>query len=94
MKAGHEVWPRVCENLRASCANDWVERYPAHVVAGWRGQDSKEPGFTREKPGVEQSTNVKSNAVPPDLAEVVAAWGRLPAAVRAGIVAMVRASIG
>ena len=44
--------------------------------------------------GVEQSTNAKSNAVPPDLAEVVAAWGRLPAAVRAGIVAMVRASGG
>ena len=58
------------------------------------GQDSKEPGFTREKPGIEQSTNVKSYAVPPDLAEVVAAWGRLPAAVRAEIVVMVRASGG
>jgi hypothetical protein len=30
--------------------------------------------------------------VPPDLAEVVALWGRLPGAVRAGIVAMVRAA--
>ena len=56
------------------------------------GQDSKEPGFTREKPGIEQSNNAKSNAVPPDLAEVVAVWRRLPAAVRVGILAIVGAS--
>ena len=65
----------------------------AWSVAG-RGQDSKDPGFTQEKRGGEQSTNAKSNAVPSDLAEVVAAWGRLPDAARAGIVAMVRASGG
>ena len=23
--------------MRASCATDWVERFPAHVVAGWLG---------------------------------------------------------
>ena len=31
---------------------------------------------------------MKSNAVPPDLAEVVAAWGRLPPAIRVGVLAM------
>ena len=65
----------------------------AWSVAG-RGQDSKDPGFTQEKRGGEQSTNAKSNAVPSDLAEVVAAWGRLPDAIRAGVLAMVRASGG
>ena len=65
----------------------------AWSVAG-RGQDSKDPGFTQEKRGGEQSTNAKSNAVPSDLAEVVAAWGRLPDAIRAGGLAMGRASGG
>jgi hypothetical protein len=32
-KAGHEVWPRLFQNPRASCATDWVERYPSHRVA-------------------------------------------------------------
>lgn len=30
-------WPRLFHNMRASCATDWVERFPAHVVAGWLG---------------------------------------------------------
>ena len=29
--------PRLFQNLRASCAIDWVERYPNHVVAKWLG---------------------------------------------------------
>jgi integrase len=36
-RAGHRPWPRLFQNLRASCATDWVERYPAHVVAKWLG---------------------------------------------------------
>ncbi len=40
-KAGHEVWPRLLQNLRASCATDWVERYPSHVVAKWLGHSPK-----------------------------------------------------
>jgi len=36
-RAGHTPWPRLFQNLRASCATDWVERYPAHVVAKWLG---------------------------------------------------------
>jgi integrase len=35
--AGHEPWPRLFQNLRASCATDWVEKYPNHVVAKWLG---------------------------------------------------------
>ncbi len=36
-RAGEKPWPRLFHNLRASCATDWVERFPAHVVAGWLG---------------------------------------------------------
>lgn len=36
-RAGVKPWPRLFHNLRASCATDWVERFPAHVVAGWLG---------------------------------------------------------
>ena len=36
-RAGFEPWPRLFQNLRASCATDWVERYPNHVVAKWLG---------------------------------------------------------
>ncbi len=37
LRAGHKPWPRLFQNLRASCETDWVEQYPAHVVAGWLG---------------------------------------------------------
>lgn len=40
-KAGHETWPRLLQNLRTSCATDWVERYPSHVVAKWLGHSPK-----------------------------------------------------
>jgi len=40
-KAGHQVWPRLFQNLRASCATDWVQRYPSHVVAKWLGHSPK-----------------------------------------------------
>jgi integrase len=36
-RAGVKPWPRLFHNMRASCACDWVERFPAHVVAGWLG---------------------------------------------------------
>jgi len=36
-RAGHKPWLRLLQNLRASCATDWVERYPNHVVAKWLG---------------------------------------------------------
>lgn len=36
-RAGEPVWPRLFHNLRASCATDWVERFPAHAVAKWLG---------------------------------------------------------
>ena len=37
LRAGHKPWPRLLQNLRASCATDWVERHPAHVAAAWLG---------------------------------------------------------
>ena len=36
-RASVKPWPRLFHNMRASCATDWVERFPAHVVAGWLG---------------------------------------------------------
>jgi len=36
-RSGEQPWPRLFHNLRASCAMDWCERFPAHVVAGWLG---------------------------------------------------------
>jgi hypothetical protein len=39
--AGHSLWPRLLQNLRASCATDWVGKYPSHVVAKWLGQSPK-----------------------------------------------------
>jgi hypothetical protein len=43
-KAGHTPWPRLLQNLRASCETDWVEKYPAHVVAPWLGHSPKGRG--------------------------------------------------
>lgn len=36
-RAGVKPWPRLFHNMRASCATDWVERFPNHVVASWLG---------------------------------------------------------
>jgi hypothetical protein len=36
-RAGHELWPRLFHNMRASCATDWAEALPALVVAKWLG---------------------------------------------------------
>ena len=30
-------WPRLFQNLRASCETDWVQNYPLHVCAKWLG---------------------------------------------------------
>ena len=36
-RASITPWPRLFQNLRASCATEWVERIPAHTVASWLG---------------------------------------------------------
>lgn len=36
-RAGLKPWPRLFHNLRASCATDWCDTFPGHVVAGWLG---------------------------------------------------------
>ncbi len=35
--AGEQQWPRLFHALRASCATDWAERFPAHTTARWLG---------------------------------------------------------
>ncbi len=37
MWRSNEPWPRLFHNMRASCATDWAEALPAHVVAKWLG---------------------------------------------------------
>lgn len=44
-RAGFKPWPRLFHNLRASCENDWAERFPGHVVADWLGHS---PAVARE----------------------------------------------
>ena len=36
-RAGCKPWPRLFQNLRASCETDWVEKHPAHECAAWLG---------------------------------------------------------
>ncbi len=36
-RASVEAWPRLFQNLRASCETDWVQTFPAHVAAKWLG---------------------------------------------------------
>lgn len=36
-RAGVATWPRLFQNLRASCETDWATKYPAHVCAKWLG---------------------------------------------------------
>ncbi len=40
-RAGHETWPRLFHNMRASCATDWAEALPAHAVAKWLGHSPR-----------------------------------------------------
>ena len=39
-RAGLKPWPRLYHNLRASCASELAERFPAHVVAKWMGHSA------------------------------------------------------
>ncbi len=36
-RASVKPWPRPFQNMRASCATDWVARFPAHEAAKWLG---------------------------------------------------------
>jgi len=40
--AGLTVWPKLIQNLRASCETDWLDAgNPAHIVARWIGHSVK-----------------------------------------------------
>lgn len=39
-KAGLEVWPKLYNNLRASCRTDLLRVHPPHVVDYWLGHDA------------------------------------------------------
>lgn len=38
--AGLEAWPKLFNNLRASCRTELEERFPSHVIDGWLGHSS------------------------------------------------------
>jgi integrase len=40
-RANVEAWPRLFQNLRASCETDWAQTYPAHVCAKWLGHSPR-----------------------------------------------------
>ena len=65
-----------------------------HHAESLAGTGFEGTGFHPASSGCAGKRQRESNAVLPDLAEVVAVWHRLPDAARAGIVAMVRASGG
>ncbi|MBX3359918.1 MAG: site-specific integrase [Phycisphaeraceae bacterium] len=75
-KAGETPWPRLFHNLRASCATDWVERFPAHVVAGWLGHSpliaarhylqTRDAHFNLATGKTEAATNPATQARPSD----------------------------
>jgi len=41
LPAEHTLWLRLLQNLRASRATDWVEKYPSHMVADELGHSPK-----------------------------------------------------
>jgi integrase len=40
-RAGVKPWPRLMHNMRASCENDWFDRFPGHSVASWMGHGTE-----------------------------------------------------
>jgi hypothetical protein len=41
-RAGLTPWPKLIQNLRASCETEWLDSgMPAHVVANWFGHSVK-----------------------------------------------------
>src|SRR5262249_47441379 len=40
-RAGVKPWPRLFQNLRASCETELAQSYPLHVVCAWIGNSAK-----------------------------------------------------
>jgi hypothetical protein len=39
-RAGLKPWPRLLQNLRASCATDWAGEHPIHESSKWLGHSA------------------------------------------------------
>lgn len=39
-RAGLTPWPKLFQNLRATCATELVAEFPAHVAAEWMGHST------------------------------------------------------
>jgi hypothetical protein len=66
----------------------------AHAPAGLRSQRHRQSQSKVDQASLMAAHRQRAASDDPDLAAVIAAWDRLPEAVRAGIVAMVRAARG
>jgi len=104
-RAGFKPGLKLWHNLRASREAEltrsydlatvcrWIGNSPEAVTfTGWAIQESNSPSISAEKPQVPSIPAANSAVNPPDLAEMSALWGRLPAEVRAGILALARAA--
>ena len=67
---------------------------PVSKTGSMAGTGFEKPRFSSGKPGVAPTCSAESSALSSDLALVVDSWARLPEAVRAGVLAMVKATRG
>ena len=92
-RAGLAPWPKLFVNLRSTRETELVEEFPVHVVTAWLGNSPDiarkhylqltEEHFERAVGGAER--NAAGQAAPPanpDLAAVMNAWDKLPAAIQ------------
>ena len=72
VRAGVESWPRIFQNLRASCETELVNEFPLHVVTSWLGNSPKvaelhylkttEDHFKKATEGNEPTEDNKTNS--------------------------------
>lgn len=106
-RAGIARWPRLFQNLRASCETELAAHFPLHVVCRWIGNSklvaqesylmmtsadwSRAVGGNGPAP---LSTGGTGHVDDGEVGIITGAWHGLPDAVKAGIVAMVSAASG
>jgi len=82
-----------CENLQEVKVGDTglEQSSGSSIKPHFPGQHGTESGTVGEAP---MPASITSADLPPDLAEILKVWPSLPPAIRAGILAMVRAAMG
>lgn len=70
VRAGHAKWPRLMQNLRASCESDLLNRFPIHKVVKWIGNS---PNVALKHYAMVSDQDVAQAAAEPLLAQGVEA---------------------